>query len=371
MPIEFRCTKCAKLLRTGDDTAGKQAKCPACQTIVTVPAPHSPQGPEPPQEPSPFGQAPEQTPPPPLQSPFGDAAAMPAPPTDSDNPYQAPPEYATQPYYAAAPSGEIRPTQIDFNTTLSQTWAAFTDQLGMCVLVAFLCWIMGFAAGQAAQFTGMIIGAAAGDEMIAMLFSLPLNLAAQLFGLWIGIGQAMFFLKVARGQEAPISDIFAGGPYLLRILGATVMLMLGCFLILAVCCLPGGVVAGIGAVTNSEELTVVGAVIAGFGAIVGFVGYIFVLLMFFQFYYLIIDRNMGIMEAFGVSREIMVDNKATAFGILLVTVILGSLFALFTCLIGLLAVIPYMGILYAILYLSASGQPTMSDFRNMQYQQPQ
>ncbi len=30
MPIEFRCLQCGKLLRTGDDTAGKQAKCPEC-----------------------------------------------------------------------------------------------------------------------------------------------------------------------------------------------------------------------------------------------------------------------------------------------------------------------------------------------------
>jgi len=38
MPIEFRCTKCGKLLRTGDDAAGQQAKCPACGELMSVPA---------------------------------------------------------------------------------------------------------------------------------------------------------------------------------------------------------------------------------------------------------------------------------------------------------------------------------------------
>jgi phage FluMu protein Com len=38
MPIEFRCAQCQKLLRTPDDTAGKQAKCPDCGAIVQVPA---------------------------------------------------------------------------------------------------------------------------------------------------------------------------------------------------------------------------------------------------------------------------------------------------------------------------------------------
>jgi phage FluMu protein Com len=42
MPIEFRCSHCGKLLRTGDDTAGRQAQCPECGTISTVPAPAGP-----------------------------------------------------------------------------------------------------------------------------------------------------------------------------------------------------------------------------------------------------------------------------------------------------------------------------------------
>lgn len=37
MPIEFRCSRCGKLLRTGDDTAGRQAQCPGCGTISVVP----------------------------------------------------------------------------------------------------------------------------------------------------------------------------------------------------------------------------------------------------------------------------------------------------------------------------------------------
>ena len=45
MPIEFRCSKCGKLLRTGDDTAGRQAQCPECGTISMVPAPAGPQAP--------------------------------------------------------------------------------------------------------------------------------------------------------------------------------------------------------------------------------------------------------------------------------------------------------------------------------------
>jgi len=38
MAIEFRCGPCGRLLRTGDDTAGKQAQCPECGALTRVPA---------------------------------------------------------------------------------------------------------------------------------------------------------------------------------------------------------------------------------------------------------------------------------------------------------------------------------------------
>jgi phage FluMu protein Com len=38
MPITLNC-KCGKILRVADQHAGKRVKCPACQTIHTVPVP--------------------------------------------------------------------------------------------------------------------------------------------------------------------------------------------------------------------------------------------------------------------------------------------------------------------------------------------
>lgn len=39
MPIEFRCIQCGRLLRTPDDTVGRQARCPECGSMTTVPTP--------------------------------------------------------------------------------------------------------------------------------------------------------------------------------------------------------------------------------------------------------------------------------------------------------------------------------------------
>ena len=39
MAIEFRCGQCGRLLRTGDETAGRMAQCPVCGTQTPIPVP--------------------------------------------------------------------------------------------------------------------------------------------------------------------------------------------------------------------------------------------------------------------------------------------------------------------------------------------
>lgn len=39
MPIELNCTGCGQQLRVSDQDAGKQARCPTCKTVMTVPQP--------------------------------------------------------------------------------------------------------------------------------------------------------------------------------------------------------------------------------------------------------------------------------------------------------------------------------------------
>ena len=77
MAIEFRCTQCNRLLRTGDETAGRHAQCPECGAISAVPAATAANG----------------GPPSPFASPGGNPFAVgPTPEVQpaSDNPYQSP-----------------------------------------------------------------------------------------------------------------------------------------------------------------------------------------------------------------------------------------------------------------------------------------
>jgi len=80
MPIEFRCSVCGKLLRVGDEAAGRQAKCPACQTAQLVPSKSSPPD---------YDLAPPSSPQGPPRPPA--PRNYPAPrPEFADNPYAAP-----------------------------------------------------------------------------------------------------------------------------------------------------------------------------------------------------------------------------------------------------------------------------------------
>jgi uncharacterized membrane protein len=81
-------------------------------------------------------------------------------------------------------------------------------------------------------------------------------------------------------------------------------------------------------------------------------------LMFSQFYYLIIDREMGVMESLETSKQIMVGNKATLFVIHLVSGLAGAVVIMCTLCIGIFVVAPYLSLMGVVIYLVVTGQTT-------------
>lgn len=84
--------------------------------------------------------------------------------------------------------------------------------------------------------------------------------------------------------------------------------------------------------------------------------------MFSQSLYLIVDRNVGVMESLRLSREITRGNKATMF--LIGLAMLGlAILALIPCGLGFFVLMPYSMVLYSLMYLSMAGQPTAEQLR--------
>ncbi len=315
MAIEFRCEQCGKLLRTGDETAGKRAKCPTCGTIANIPAATT--------EPASPG------PPPEAGSPFGGGAPIPPPDqpaaSGDENPYASPGDFDPAAPRQPASQG-LEHTILDFGDVFAHQWAIFKIQWPMCLAGWLVVAVINFFVSNILNYGGLFLGVALGGEDLGGVFSMLGSLFGMLFNVWIFIGQTIFFLKLARGQEASIGDIFTGGPYYMTMLGAGILASIMYFFGLLLLIVPGIIIG----------------------------------LMLSQFYFLIIDRNAGVMDSLGRSRELMVGNKLTLFSIYMVSGLLGILLIICTCGVGALAVGPYLSLLPAVIYLRMTGQPMAS-----------
>jgi phage FluMu protein Com len=367
MPIEFRCSECNKLLRTGDDTAGRQAKCPECGAIMHIPSPGTesvgpPAPPTPPQDTpsgpdaqgSPFGAGA-----PGPSSPFDTPGGMGGPPpNDPTNPYQSPAGYAADSIHYTQ-SGSITPTVIAFGEIFSRTWDIFKNRIGISIGVFAIMWGVSVAVNLGATLCLGVFQVAVGDPIIAGVLNIFMQFGLWLFSVWIGIGVTICFLNIARGREVDLGDIFRGAPYLLRVLCAVIIYMLLCVFVALVCVgLPVGVV--VFAMQGADIEVIVTAAI-----LVGLLGYIPVAIlsfMFMMFQYVIIDRNAGIMESLSVSMQITSGNKLTMFLIFLVAGLVACVVVICTCILpGMFLVGAYMPLLMAVMYLAMTGQMVGSD----------
>jgi len=319
MAIDFRCTECNKLLRTPDDTAGKRAKCPDCGAVMTIPEAPANAG----------GSAP---PPPSGGSPFGSAGPQPSFSADSGNPYQSP-----SPFASTGPigfQGPISQGTLDLGDILSRTWILFKIDWGMCVGATLIVLLLN-----------------AGISSVSVLVPIIGPIVSSLFSLWLNIGLALFFLKKARGQNPEFGELFNGWPYFVKILLGSILVGLIVIGIFSVCVAPLFLVGLTVSFVAAVLLAILGGIVA-----VPLIWY--VTLMFSQFYYLILDRNLDVIDALKTSQRLMDGNKLMLFLINLVAGVLGSLVMLFTCFLGVFVVVPFIAMMHAVIYLTVTNQPT-------------
>jgi hypothetical protein len=339
MPIEFRCANCNQLLRTPDASAGKQARCPNCGQISPVPLTSPPPSPGPPPSPAPVNPFSETTAPPQkpgLEAPF--------------NPYAAP--APQEKVVMAGEGGALTHQKIDIGDVLGVTWRVLTEDLGQCALMGLIYLAVMIGVAIVGAIIGGLVTAVGGDSpvvvVIAQLFNQTVSLLANT---WVMLGVAAWSLKMLRTRQANINEFFSVGPYYLRGLGATLLFYVA---LLAPFAVLVGIGVGVGAVFQSEEAMVIGGVAGG---IIALFIMIYLTFSFFLYYFFLVDRNVGILDSFRLSAEFTKGNKLAAFAIMMIVGIGGSIFALCTCYLGFILYLPYMMLVIAMIYLSATGQP--------------
>jgi hypothetical protein len=315
MPIEFRCSKCDRLLRTPDGTAGKSAKCPQCGTVTQVP--ELPPGPPP----SPPGDIPPSPPQEHAHPGLRDTIVS----GDAENPYHSPGAHGMAATQAVLERG-FQPTRIDMGDVFSRTWAIFKENFGSCFLAGLIVLI---ANGVTAGIFGVMFGAAMSQlEGVAYVAVWGIQqLAVQAVSAFFNLGMIAFMLRVARGQSADLGVLFSGGKWIL--FGVAIQLIIG----LAVM---GGLI-----------LLIVPGVIIG--------------LMLSQAMYMLVDQGTDIGGSLGKSVEATDGNKWTLFAIYVVAGLGSMVVVVLTCGLGVLLVAPYMGVLTAVIYLGVTGQRTTLD----------
>lgn len=310
MAIEFRCDQCGKLLRVADETAGKQAKCPSCGAIQPIPST------------GPGGERPSSAA---SGNPFD--ALSPAGPVETGNPYQAPAGSEARPHaYAPAPTGEWRLTQIDAGDVLGRAWEIYKRDMGTVIGGVIVSGILQQIVTQITSITLAVVFQPRDGSAEAVALGMFAGMLSLLVNAWFAAGLALMLLRVARGERASIGDIFAGGPYYVATLVATIIFTMITLVGYMLCVVPGVILA----------------------------------LMFSQFGYVIVDRNVSFGEALEKSREITQGNKLTLFvlGLASFGILLAGLLA---CFVGLIFAAPYVALLFAVAYVSMTGQRTALD----------
>ncbi len=337
MPIEFPCSGCQRLLRTADDTAGKQARCPECGQIQTVPSAIAPSSVA-----VNSGGA---------GSPgSGSFEAVPGGPVANPNRAPAFEPSSTETGFSAG-EGTLQPTPIDFGETLSRTWERFSAQLGTCVLFTF-CLVGVHAAAWfiSTVVTGLL--AAAGAGAVVIVIQMASLVWSVLVGSFTNCMTVLFALNLLRKHPSPLGSMWKVGPYFWRVFRLQCLVIVVVFVAIVVCALP----VSIAGVTQDETAVLIGTIFSGvlfIPAIVFGVIYFYGILIANFF---IIDQGNGVLESVWNSIRHMHGNKLTTFLIRLVVGGVMVVLVVFTCGLGFIFIMGYNSLLMAVIYLSATGQ---------------
>ena len=353
MAIEFRCESCSKLLRVGEENSGKQAKCPECGSIATVPMPSQPVAPTAPADPfanvNPTATAtPVATP-----NPFGQPAPLGQPVSGAPiNPYAAPAADSFQ--QAKVTSKELVQTKVGIEEIFASTWAIYKRNLGSCVLISliYIAAIIVMYAGIAAVFlltfgalafqggqrpnAGALLQFAAAFLVVGILFMCAFA--------WLEAGVTKMVAKMVRGEHYEIGETFSGGPLFLRFLGYQLIVVIIQLTLTVVCRFPG-------ILMKDPVMDLAGSFIA-------YVPIVFLYLTVLIAKFLIADRGQGVFQALGQSSQYMRGNKVSSLINFIVVFVLGTIFVIITCGIGSLFLLPYILVMIGTIYAKVTGQRT-------------
>ena len=170
---------------------------------------------------------------------------------------------------------------------------------------------------------GAVVGGviAQGDQGVYTLIKSMFDLIDGVARTYLNIGLASICLSVCRGRHTTIDMLFSGGDRFLPILGTSIIAFF--------------------------------AVVFGFMMLI--VPGVILILFFWPYYYLIVDKQCPALDSFSLAYSFAKPNAGTSFllGILGMAIMLIGLLAF--C-VGIIAAVPLLGVLSATAYLMMKGE---------------
>jgi uncharacterized membrane protein len=212
---------------------------------------------------------------------------------------------------------------------ISEAWSLFTKRWSVWVLMLLVMFSVVLVAYlPMIILSAMISTSSPDDAMISILPTLSLLfliifMGAIILGMpWMFAGLYNAAFKQIRGEEISVRDLFSGGKYFLRILGAGLLIGIGVDIGIFLCIVPGLVFAGVTFLT----------------------------------YPMIIEGRKGVIDAIKSSIEVTKKDwiMFTVFAIALVIIAEAGAIA---CGVGILATLPLLFLSHALAYRDLVGIP--------------
>ena len=188
------------------------------------------------------------------------------------------------------------------------------------------------------------------ESAMGVFAQVAFGLAGVVLQIWLTNGQMMVLLRVARGEPTHFGELFQGGPYVLRNVGALVVYWLAVLAAVAVCLTPVGLILWASPEGGFGPFLVTGVL----GVLLAAGVWVVAAVRFYQYPYLIIDREAGPVESLKWSYSLTRGYTIELIGLALVGGLLGASGVLL-CGVGLFVTLPWSMLLSACTYVALTG----------------
>ncbi len=334
MTIDFNCPHCDKSLKTSEDKAGRQAKCPGCGEVISIPGTREPEADSK------------------LQAEAVDEVTLKKPAKLPTTPGDTRPCPACGEQIKAAAircrfcgevfqsreavrermSGyrEMRP--FPPGEVISEAWRIFTDRMGL-LIGSFLAVL--FLTNLAVIVGGMPFGIAETlfdqgkntEGAAAVCVGVITTILATAFAFFLQSGYLIMHVKAAREQPTEFGDLLGGGRYFWRLL---------------LCSLLFGILLSVGTLA-----CVIPGLLLG--------------IIFWPFAHALVDEDRPGITCLSRAKELTDGNWGSIIIVLIFAFVCVITGCFLTCGIGLIFAIPYTQVLYAVAYDRMTCQTPLNE----------